>query len=83
MGNDSQQGTQARRFMRPLASDDWASIAARELADQALEEATQSLQSWNFHVFMRPAPPEESPRAGNPILPSDIIFLEPPAAPRS
>jgi len=38
------------------------------------------LQSWNFHVFMRPAAPADSPRAGNPILPSDIIFLEPPAA---
>ena len=74
---------QARRFVRPLPEDNWESIAGRELAGQPLEQATSELQSWNFHVFMRPAPPDDSPRAGNPILPSDIIFLEPPAAPVS
>jgi hypothetical protein len=36
------------------------------------------LQSWNLHVFMRPAAPEGSSRHGNPILPSDVIFVEPP-----
>ena len=79
---DSQESekTQARRFTRPLPDDNWESIAARELADQPLEEASGALQSFNFHVFMRPAPPADSPRAGNPILPSDIIFLEPPVA---
>jgi len=55
MSTPVSSATQARRFIRPLPSDDWESIAARELSDQ--------------------------PRAaGNPILPSDIIFLEPPAA---
>lgn len=73
--------SQARRFIRPLPDDNWESIAARELSDQPIEEASGVLQSWNFHVFMRPAAPTDSPRAGNPILPSDIIFLEPPAAP--
>lgn len=73
--------SQARRFIRPLPDDNWESIAARELSDQPLDEAAGVLQSWNFHVFMRPAAPDDSPRAGNPILPSDIIFLEPPAAP--
>lgn len=70
----------ARKYMRPLPDDTWDSIAARELTDVPADEASGVLQSWNFHVFMRPAPPEDSPRAGNPILPSDIIFLEPPVA---
>ena len=42
------------------------------------EQAMGSLQSWNLHVFMRPAAPDDSPRAGNPILPGDILFLEAP-----
>lgn len=71
---------QARKFVRPAPEDDWLSIAARELPKTPSEDAVGMLQSWNFHVFMRPAPPEESPRAGNHILPSDIIFLEPPVA---
>lgn len=70
----------ARNYVRPLPEDTWETIAARELTDMPEEEASGVLQSWNFHVFMRPAPPTDSPRAGNPILPSDIIFLEPPAA---
>lgn len=70
----------ARKYVRPLPEDNWESIAKRELADTSAEEAVGMLQSWNFHVFMRPAAPADSPRAGNPILPSDIIFLEPPAA---
>lgn len=71
---------QARKYMRPLPEDTWETIAARELTDLSADDAPGVLQSWNFHVFMRPAPPEDSPRVGNPILPSDIIFLEPPAA---
>jgi len=71
---------QARKFVRPEPEDNWDSIAARELAQIPGEEAVGMLQSWNFHVFMRPAPPADSPRAGNHILPSDIIFLEPPLA---
>lgn len=69
-----------RRSIIPRAGDTWSSIAARELPDMAETEAVQLLQSVNLHVFMRPAAPEDSPRAGNPILPSDVIFLEPPAA---
>ncbi len=67
-----------RKFIRPSAEDDWASIAARELTEFSAEDALGLLQSWNFHVFMRPAPPADSPRAGNPILPSDVIFIEAP-----
>ena len=68
-----------RKSVFPLAEDTWESIAERELGDMPLDEAVSSLQSWNLHVFARPAAPEGSPRAANPILPSDILFLEPPA----
>ncbi len=68
----------ARKFIRPQPEDDWDSIASRELPNIAQEEAVSMLQSWNFHVFMRPAAAADSPRAGDPILPSDIIFLEAP-----
>jgi len=46
----------------------------------ATEQAVAQLQSWNLHVFMRPAAPGAVPGTGNPILPSDVIFLEPPGA---
>jgi hypothetical protein len=67
-----------RRHIYPQASDDWHSIAARELPHLDGDAAVTLLQSCNLHVFMRPRPPEGSPRAGNPILPSDVIFIEPP-----
>lgn len=67
-----------RRSILPASGDSWESIASRELAE--LDNAVGLLQSWNLHVFMRPAAPEGSARQGNPILPSDVIFLEPPAA---
>ena len=67
-----------RKSTYPQADDDWRSVATRELPELDVEEAVGNLQSWNLHVFMRPAAPDDSPRAGNPILPSDIIFLEAP-----
>jgi hypothetical protein len=69
-----------RRSIHPQAQDTWESIAARELPGMPREQAVSALQSWNLHVFMRPAAPAGSPRAGNPILPSDVIFLEAPLA---
>jgi len=72
--------SEVRRFIFPRADDSWASIAQRELKDLPGEAAVSQLQSWNMHVFMRPAAPSDSPRHGNPILPSDVIFLEPPAS---
>ena len=74
------QPAPARRSMFPQNGDDWASIAARELPGTPAQEAVNLLQSWNLHVFMRPAMSAESAGQGNPILPSDIIFLEPPRA---
>lgn len=71
-----------RRSIHPAPDDTWQSIAGRELPQLAEADAVQLLQSVNLHVFMRPAAPAGSARAGNPILPSDVIFLEPPAAPQ-
>lgn len=67
-----------RRFVHPQDGDTWATIAARELPDLPADQAQKLLQSCNLHVFMRPAAPAGSPRHGNPILPSDVIFVEPP-----
>ncbi len=69
-----------RKSTYPGTDDNWESIAGRFLSEMPLAEAVSQLQSWNLHVFMRPAAPEASPRFGNPILPSDIIFLEAPLA---
>lgn len=69
-----------RKSILPCAGDSWASIAERELPKLKTEDAVSRLQSWNLHVFMRAPAPEGSPRAGNPILPSDVIFIEPPLA---
>jgi hypothetical protein len=60
----------------PQPGDGWADIAARELPDVPQEEAVSRLQSWNLHVFMRAA--ARMGEAGKPILPSDVIFVEPP-----
>ena len=75
----SAESIAVRRSIFPQEGDTWQSIAERELGSGG-EETTGQLQSWNLHVFMRPAAPEGSARAGNPILPSDVIFLEPPLA---
>lgn len=69
-----------RRSIFPLGDDTWDSIAARELGDHSSEDAISMLQSWNLHVFMRPGADPDSARAGNQILPSDIIFIEAPRA---
>ena len=54
-----------RKSIYPHGEDTWESIAQREMPDAPLEEAISMLQSWNLHVFMRPAAPEGSPRQGN------------------
>lgn len=70
--------SQLRRSVHPREGDTWSTIAARELPTLPAAEAEQLLQSCNLHVFMRRSAPADSPRHGNPILPSDVIFLEPP-----
>ena len=64
-----------RRSIFPNEGDTWESIAAREFPDSETDTTVGQLQSWNMHVFMRPTPP-----SGNPVLPSDVIFLEAPQA---
>ena len=70
--------SRVRRSVLPQPGDAWADIAARELPDIPQEEAVSKLQSWNLHVFMRAA--ARKGEAGKPILPSDVIFVEPPQA---
>ena len=67
-----------RKAIHPRGEDDWEAIAVREMPEIPTADAIELLQSWNLHVFMRPSAPEGSDRAGNPILPSDVIFLEAP-----
>lgn len=70
--------SRVRKSILPIAGDTWQSIASRELADMSTEEGVSSLQSWNLHVFMRSSGAAGGPKSGNPILPSDVIFVEPP-----
>jgi hypothetical protein len=72
------QLSRVRRSVLPQKGDVWADIARRELPDLAEAEAVSRLQSWNLHVFMRAHIGTGGP--GNPILPSDVIFVEPPLA---
>lgn len=63
----------ARRYVFPQDGDDLASIAARELP--GVDDAEQQLMSWNLHLATRIGP---SRAIG--LLPSDIVFTEPPPA---
>ncbi len=76
----SEETSPVRRSLFPHEGDTWEVIALREFPGQDTETMATQLQSWNMHVFMRPAAAAGSPREGNPILPSDVIFLEPPRA---
>jgi hypothetical protein len=44
------------------------------------EAAVAQLQSWNLHVFARRVIDDATGEMGNSILPSDILFLEPPTS---
>lgn len=57
----------ARRFVLPQPGDDLAAIAARELP--GTQGADEQLLSWNLHLAARRT-------IG--LLPSDIVFTEPP-----
>ncbi len=72
--------TIVRESTLPRPGDTWQSIAARCLPDVEEGEAVSKLQSWNLHVFMRAAGAAGGVRGTNPILPSDVIFVEPPRA---
>ncbi len=70
--------SRVRRSILPMPGDGWGEIARRELPDVAEADAVSRLQSWNLHVYMRATMRTGGP--GNPILPSDVIFVEPPLA---
>jgi len=59
----------ARQFVFPHAGDDLATLAAREMP--SMPDAAQQLLSWNLHLAARRS-------VG--LLPSDIVFTEPPPA---
>lgn len=61
----------ARHFVTPRAGDDLAAIAAREMPDAG--DAEMQLLSWNLHLAARSG-------LGRSVglLPSDIVFTEPP-----
>jgi hypothetical protein len=48
------------------------------MPDSPLDDAIAQLQSWNLHVFARRVIDDSTGKMGNPILPSDMLFLEPP-----
>ena len=64
--------------MHPRKDDTWETIAQREIPGTPAEEAVAQLQSWNLHVFARRVINDDTGQMGNPILPSDLLFLEPP-----
>jgi hypothetical protein len=68
--------SRVRRSVAPVFGDTWADLAGRELSGAPEAEAVAQLQSWNLHVFMRAATRING--QANPILPSDVIFVEPP-----
>ena len=70
--------SRVRRSVVPAKGDGWAEIARRELPGVDEADGVARLQSWNLHVFMRAV--IGTGVTGNPILPSDIIFVEPPLA---
>ena len=70
--------SRVRRSVVPTPGDGWADIARRELPGVDEDDGVARLQSWNLHVFMRAV--IGTGVTGNPILPSDIIFVEPPLA---
>jgi hypothetical protein len=65
-----------RRWISPQTGETLASIAARELPQLALEEATKLLGSWNLHLLVRPLPG----LAPGQLLGSDVVYLEAPLA---
>jgi hypothetical protein len=70
--------SRVRKSILPRPGDTWAEIAKRELPDLNEDDALGKLQSWNLHVFMRAF--MRMGNTANPLLPSDIVFVEPPLA---
>jgi len=65
----------ARSYVFAQQGDDLAAIAARVLPDADVDDAERQLMSWNLHLAAR-AGLGRTPG----LLPSDIVFTEPPPA---
>lgn len=65
---------EVRRYVHPRAGDTLTALAERELGPGP--DGAQTLLSWNLHLAMRVFP------VGAPgeVLPSDIVYVEPPPA---
>ena len=62
--------SEQRKFITPLAGEDWNALATRALPGESVESAIQSLKSWNLHLLARV--PSGS------FLGCDVLFVEPP-----
>ncbi|MFN3258400.1 MAG: hypothetical protein ACE37B_22190 [Ilumatobacter sp.] len=60
-----------RRFVSPEPGEDLESVATRVLPETS--DPVNQLLSWNLHL---------AARRGRVLLPSDIVFTEPPPASR-
>ena len=65
---------EARRYVHPSPGDTLTSLAVRELP--GAPGGADQLLAWNMHLAMRVFP------VGAPgeVLPSDIVYVEPPEA---
>jgi hypothetical protein len=63
-----------RHYVFPQPGDTLTTLAARVLPDDP--DGPQQLLAWNMHLALRPFP------IGQPgeVLPTDIVYLEPPPA---
>ena len=68
------QLSRQRRFLTPLAGEDWPALAQRALPGESTDAAVEKLKSWNLQLFARISPGQ--------FLGSDVIFVEPPQASR-
>jgi len=70
-----------RKSITPALNATWEAVAEQHLPALDRDQAVAQLQSWNLHIFARRVVnPDNDPsrNSSNPILPSDILFLEPP-----
>jgi hypothetical protein len=70
-----------RKSITPALNATWEAVAEQHLPALDRDQAVAQLQSWNLHIFARRVVNQDSDssrQSSNPILPSDILFLEPP-----
>jgi hypothetical protein len=60
-----------RRSVCPQPGEEWETLATRIFPEQDLAKTIEQLHSWNLHISFR-VPTGK-------LLPSDVVFLEPPS----